>query len=196
MRATRSAGYGGSPCRSRRRLGEPRRSGGSRVLRGRRRARPPGHGARRGGVRADEGDRRSAPPPPPASVADIGGGPGRYSIWLAKGGYRVLHRDLVPLHVEHVRRDAVSANVEIDTGIADARSLDLPASSVDAVLLLGPLYHLLDRADRITALREAARIVRPGGFAFVAAISRWAPPLRRPRRAPPRGVPRDAGARR
>jgi hypothetical protein len=45
---------------------------------------------------------------------------------------------------------------------------------VDAVLLLGPLYHLADRGDRVRALRECARIVRPGGPVFAAAISRWA----------------------
>jgi SAM-dependent methyltransferase len=113
-------------------------------------------------------------PAPPAIVADVGGGPGRYSIWLAKAGYRVHHRDLVPLHVEHAGRDAAAANVEIDTSEGDARDLDLPDASVDAVLLLGPLYHLPQQADRIAALREAKRIVRAGGFVFVAAISRWA----------------------
>jgi SAM-dependent methyltransferase len=112
--------------------------------------------------------------PPPATVADIGGGPGRYSIWLAEGGYRVHHRDLVPLHVEHAKRDAAAANVEIDSREGDARAVDLPDASVDAVLLLGPLYHLPKRADRIAALREAGRIVRAGGFVFAAAISRWA----------------------
>ena len=41
-------------------------------------------------------------------------------------------------------------------------------------MLLGPLYHLLERAERVGALRECARIVRPGGPVFAAAISRWA----------------------
>ena len=45
------------------------------------------------------------------------------------------------------------------------------------MLLLGPLYHLRDREDRIQALKEARRIVRDGGPVFVAAISRWAPRL-------------------
>lgn len=112
-------------------------------------------------------------PPAPATIADIGGGPGRYSLWLAELGYRVLHRDLVPLHVEQVRQ-ATGNDVAIDAALGDARSLDLADASVDAVLLLGPLYHLQRRADRIQALREAGRIVRPGGPVFAAAISRWA----------------------
>jgi hypothetical protein len=45
------------------------------------------------------------------------------------------------------------------------------------VLLLGPLYHLLDPSDRVQALHEARRIVRPGGVVQAAAISRWAPRL-------------------
>jgi SAM-dependent methyltransferase len=66
----------------------------------------------------------------------------------------------------------------VDTArLADARRLDLDDAAVDAVLLLGPLYHLIERADRIRALREARRVVRPGGPVFVAAISRWAPRL-------------------
>lgn len=112
-------------------------------------------------------------PPPPATVADIGGGPGRYSLWLADVGYRVVHRDIVPLHVDQVQRAAGSESA-IDSAVGDALHLDLPDASVDAVLLLGPLYHLERRPDRLQALREAARIVRPGGAVFGAAISRWA----------------------
>jgi SAM-dependent methyltransferase len=111
-------------------------------------------------------------PPPPATVADIAGGPGRYSLWLAALGYRVLHRDVVPLHVDQLRRQAGKAR--IDSAVADARDPGLDPGSADAVLLLGPLYHLDRRADRIQALASAAQVVRPGGPVFAAAISRWA----------------------
>lgn len=113
-------------------------------------------------------------PPAPAAVADIGGGPGLYALWLAELGYRVQHRDLMELHVDQLR---ALGNPAIQTAVGDARQLDLPDGSVDAVLLLGPLYHLPDRAERIQTLREARRIVRPGGPIFVAVISRWAPRL-------------------
>jgi SAM-dependent methyltransferase len=113
-------------------------------------------------------------PPTPALVADIGGGPGRYALWLAELGYRVEHRDVVGLHVDQLRS---YAHPMIRTSVGDARHLDLPESSVDAVLLLGPLYHLPEREDRIRTLREARRIVRAGGPVFIAAISRWAPRL-------------------
>jgi SAM-dependent methyltransferase len=114
-------------------------------------------------------------PPPPASIADIGGGPGRYALWLAERGYWVSHRDLVGLHVQQVLDALVERpGVAIDTAIGDARRLDLLDASVDAVLLFGPLYHLPRRPDRVQALAEARRVVRPGGLVFAAAISRWA----------------------
>jgi SAM-dependent methyltransferase len=112
-------------------------------------------------------------PPAPAVIADIGGGPGRYALWLASLGYQVEHRDLMPLHVSQLQTDAAEVP-GIRTAVGDARALDLPDASADAVLLLGPLYHLSGRADRIAAVREAARILRPGGPLFAAAISRWA----------------------
>lgn len=111
-------------------------------------------------------------PPSPAVVADIGGGPGRYSLWLAEHGYRVRHRDIVPVHVAQLEEQLGPLAIEAEVG--DARDLDLPDDSVDAVLLLGPLYHLQTRAERVLALREARRIVRSGGYVFAAAISRWA----------------------
>jgi SAM-dependent methyltransferase len=110
-------------------------------------------------------------PTAPAVVADIGGGPGRYAVWLAELGYEVEHRDVVDLHVEQLR---ASGQPLVHTAAGDARHLDLPDSSVDAVLLLGPMYHLRERADRIRALREARRVVRDRGPIFIAAISRWA----------------------
>jgi ubiquinone/menaquinone biosynthesis C-methylase UbiE len=117
--------------------------------------------------------------PPPGVVADVGGGPGRYAVWLVERGYRVHLVDPVPLHVEQARLaargrpGAALASAEV----GDARELRLPAASVDAVLLLGPLYHLLERAERVQALAEARRVCRPGGVVVAAAISRFASTL-------------------
>lgn len=76
-------------------------------------------------------------PPPPAVVADIGGGPGRYALWLAHLGYEVLHRDLMPLHVEQLR-EASRGKLRIQTAVGDALQLDLANESADAALLLVP----------------------------------------------------------
>jgi SAM-dependent methyltransferase len=127
-------------------------------------------------VRSQEILRRHLPASK-STIADIGGGAGHYGVWLASEGYRVFHRDLIPLHVEQAAALAGERGVVLDTAVGDARALDLGDASVDAVLMLGPLYHLPDRDDRMTALREAHRIVRSGGPVFVAAISRWAPLL-------------------
>jgi ubiquinone/menaquinone biosynthesis C-methylase UbiE len=118
-------------------------------------------------------------PPSPAVVADVGGGPGRYAIWLAECGYSVHLVDLVPLHVEQARSaargrpEAALASAEV----GDARMLPLPDATADAVLLLGPLYHLAERADRLQALAEARRVCRLGGVVIAAGISRFASTL-------------------
>lgn len=110
----------------------------------------------------------------PARVADVGAGPGEYSLWLAEQGHHVTARDLVPLHVQQLQEAADARGVVVDAAVGDARELDLASSSVDAVLLLGPLYHLITRAARLRCFHEALRIARPGGLVVAAAISRWA----------------------
>ncbi|KAB1915114.1 class I SAM-dependent methyltransferase [Micromonospora sp. AMSO31t] len=107
-------------------------------------------------------------PAPPADVLDVGGGPGAYAGWLAAAGHRVHLVDLVPAHVAAAR----AAYPGIAATVGDARKLPLPDDAADATLLLGPLYHLPDRADRVAALREAARLTRPGGPVVAAVISR------------------------
>jgi ubiquinone/menaquinone biosynthesis C-methylase UbiE len=114
-------------------------------------------------------------PPPPCVVADIGGGPGTYALWLAERGYDVHLVDPVPLHIEQAREAGGTGLASANLG--DARALELATGSVDAVLLLGPLYHLPDRADRVQALAEARRVCRMGGVIIAAAISRFASTL-------------------
>ena len=108
-------------------------------------------------------------PPPPARILDVGGAMGVYAGPLARAGYAVHVVDPVP---EHVARSAALPGVSAAEG--DARALVEPDASHDAVLLLGPLYHLLDRTDRVRAWREAARVVRPGGVVAGATIVRYA----------------------
>lgn len=115
-------------------------------------------------------------PPAPAVVLDVGGGPGVHACWLAARGYAVHLIDALALHVEQAR--AASARqpehplARLEVG--DARRLTAPDASADAVLLLGPLYHLTARRDRLAALGEARRALRPGGVVIAVGISRWA----------------------
>lgn len=117
-------------------------------------------------------------PPAPAIVVDVGGAAGAYALWLAEAGYSVHLIDRVPRLVAEARRRSDLAPRPLRScRVGDARALDLPAGAADVVLLLGPLYHLTAPADRAEALREAARVLRPGGRLFAAAISRWASAL-------------------
>ena len=114
-------------------------------------------------------------PPVPAEVLDVGGGPAVHSLWLAELGYRTYLVDLVPRHIQQARAlERVSPAPLVSCSIGDARRLEFSSNSMDAVLLLGPLYHLLEREDRLQALREARRTLRPGGTLIVQGISRYA----------------------
>ena len=110
-------------------------------------------------------------PPPPGVVLDVGGGPGIYAAWLAATGYEVEIIDIVPRHIREATEKGIRAT------LGDARDLPTPDQSCDAVLLLGPLYHLTDHADRVQALREARRVAKPGAPVFGAAIARFASAL-------------------
>ena len=114
-------------------------------------------------------------PPAPAIILDVGGAAGAYAFPLAKHGYEVHLVDPVELHLQQARSYAEASGVRLASITqGDARHLDFAASSADAVLLLGPLYHLVERSDRLEALREARRILRPRGVLFAASISRFA----------------------
>ncbi len=116
-------------------------------------------------------------PTPPARIADIGGGPGRYALVLAADGYAVTLVDLSARVLELAKERALTTGVSI-MQYTHANALDLSmlkSDAFDAVLLLGPLYHLLSEDDRKRALIEARRLLRPGGLIFAAFITRYAP---------------------
>src|SRR5258706_4289206 len=98
-------------------------------------------------------------PPPPAVVYDVGGGPGLYALWLARQGYSVHLVDAHPLHVEQAPRASAGPPQAPLASAAqgDARRLEFSDDSADMVLLLGPLYHLTERSERVAAFREARR---------------------------------------
>ncbi|HUP86074.1 MAG TPA: class I SAM-dependent methyltransferase [Acidimicrobiales bacterium] len=109
--------------------------------------------------------------PEQGRIADIGGGPGTHAAHLVNQGYEVVLVDPVQRHIEQAR---AATGGRATCSLGDARALDLPDASFDAVLLMGPLYHLPERHDRDLALREAHRILKPGGRLVSEVITRHA----------------------
>jgi len=116
--------------------------------------------------------------PPSGRILDLGGGPGRYTIWLAEHGYQVVLADLSPdlLAIARTQIAAVGVDQQIEA-IVEADACDLsrwPDASFDAILCLGPFYHLPDPTDRERVAQELTRVLRPGGIAVVALMPRYA----------------------
>ncbi|MBS1871681.1 MAG: methyltransferase domain-containing protein [Acidobacteria bacterium] len=109
-------------------------------------------------------------PKAPGVVLDVGGGTGHYAECLSRQGYEVHLLDAVAKHVEAAAKRPGIASAQL----GDARRLPWPDNFADIVLLMGPLYHLERAVDRFIALREAERVLKPGGWVAVAAISRFA----------------------
>ena len=114
--------------------------------------------------------------PARSRVLDIGGGPGRYAIALAGEGHRVMLADLSPDLLELARQEIARAGVveNIEAVLEmDAQAMSrLADGSFDAVLALGPFYHLLTPEGRDRAAREIQRILVSGGMLFSAWIPR------------------------
>ncbi|MGI6644029.1 MAG: class I SAM-dependent methyltransferase [Bacillota bacterium] len=114
--------------------------------------------------------------PPRSTNLDVGAGPGRYSIELAKAGHIVTLLDLSPRNVELARQKASNQGAAIAEFVC-GKALDLSRfvdSSFEVVLLVGPLYHLVEPSDRDLAINEALRVLKPNGLLFASFISRYA----------------------
>lgn len=111
----------------------------------------------------------------PAVIFDVGGAAGVYAFPLAELGYAVHLVDPFELHLEQARERQLRTGVRLASiRLGEARNLEAADQTADALLLLGPLYHLTERTERIAALREAYRVLKPAGALFAAAISRFA----------------------
>lgn len=113
-----------------------------------------------------------------SEVLDIGGGPGRYSIYLAEKGHGVTLVDLSEKLVEQATEKAREAGVVL-RGILRGNVLELenllPEKQFDAVLCMGPMYHLLEENERKEALRLSLKYLKAGGVLIISFISAYAP---------------------
>jgi ubiquinone/menaquinone biosynthesis C-methylase UbiE len=108
-------------------------------------------------------------------ILDVGGAAGVYSFWLSSLGHIVDLMDMVPKHIDQCREIEKSSGVKLNSLLTgDARNLPYDDQTYDMVLLMGPLYHLTAKEDRIQALKESLRVLKHGGVLIAAVISRYA----------------------
>jgi len=111
----------------------------------------------------------------PMQIADIGGATGPYSFWLASQGHSVHLLDFTLSHIEQAKQYSKDHGISLASyHCGDARQLPYDDNSFDIVLLMGPLYHLQDKNDRLQCIAEAKRVLKPGGPLLCALISRYA----------------------
>ena len=102
------------------------------------------------------------------AILEVGAGTGRYSVTLAKEGYRVTAVELVAHNLD-ILKSKLDGTERITPILGNALDLSfLPDGAFDLTMLLGPMYHLYTKDDKLQALREAVRVTKPGGRILVA----------------------------
>ena len=114
--------------------------------------------------------------PSRGSILDVGAATGRYTLELAKRGHTLTSVDLSATLLDECRKNVADEGLEkqVRLVVADVRDLSsITEKGFDAVLLMGPLYHLVKEADRIVALKQVFDLLRGGGVIFSSFISRF-----------------------
>jgi ubiquinone/menaquinone biosynthesis C-methylase UbiE len=106
-------------------------------------------------------------------ILDLGGGPGRYTIELAKLGHTLHLADLSQRNLDTAKKKFAEFGIDNVKSITQINAVNLSIyanDSFDAVLLLGPLYHLTDETERLACIKEVKRVLKPNGLIFAAFI--------------------------
>ena len=111
-----------------------------------------------------------------SAILEIGAATGRYTLELAKHGHDVTAVDLSPVLIDECKLHLADAGLadQVRFVVADARDLSaVNDDDFDAVLIMGPLYHLVRSSDRGLALAESLSRLRSGGLIFSTFLSRF-----------------------
>ena len=101
-------------------------------------------------------------------IIEIGAGTGRYSHTLAGKGYQVDAVELLEHNIDIFKKNIVPSET---VTVTQGNAVDLSGFRTDTyniTLLLGPMYHLFTREDKLKALSEAVRVTKKGGIVFAA----------------------------
>ena len=102
------------------------------------------------------------------SILEVGAGTGRYSVTLAKQGRQVTAVELIEHNLE-ILKSKLDGTEPITAIRGNALDLSrLSDNSFDLTMLLGPMYHLYTKEEKLRALSEAVRVTKPGGYLLVA----------------------------
>jgi len=111
-------------------------------------------------------------------ILDLGGGPGRYSIWLAEKGHEVTLVDLSEENVKLAREKAEERGVRLNK-IIQGNALELSEivkeEDFDMILNMGPMYHILEESKRYSVIEQCMEKLKEDGILVVAFISAYAP---------------------
>lgn len=109
-------------------------------------------------------------------IFDIGGGPGRYSMYLAEQGHKVSLLDLSKRNIEVAKEKSSEKGITLENYIhGNALELEQYEQKYDVILLMGPLYHLVDEKDRRGCIEGALKLLKPSGIIVASFISNYAP---------------------
>ena len=98
-------------------------------------------------------------------ILDVGAGTGRYSVQLAEEGYDVTAVELVKYNLGILKSKKSSVKAYQGNALNLSRFAE---DQFDLVLVFGPMYHLYTMEDKVQALKEAKRVVKPEGVILVA----------------------------
>ena len=112
--------------------------------------------------------------PKQGRICDIGGGPGRYTIELARRGYQATLLDISEEEIKLAGSRLDELGLQAEFIVGDACHLNQFALGLfDAALLMGPMYHVIDSQDRHRILIQLKGILKPNGIAIIAYLNSW-----------------------